>query len=73
MPHDFVLRAGSTDRRNLLQTFAPWFFRVVRRNFAGLLFTIIPTNDLVVFFIFYFFGREVQFAFLRLFANVDSN
>ena len=48
---------------NLLSTaiiFSPWFFRVVKRNLAGLFLTTIPTNRIVVFFyLFVLFERQL--------------
>ena len=68
------LRAGSTTGGTyFLQSIAPWLFRVVKRNLAGLFFNTIPTHDLVVFFYFLFFGREVQFAFFEIFRQKYPN
>ena len=59
----------------LLHTFAPsGFFRFVKRNLAGLFFITIPTNDLVVFFYFYFLRPWGAFyVLLGFFANFDPN
>ena len=52
-------------------TFAPCSFRVVKRNLAGSFFIAIRTNDVVVVYILFFLGRDVQISFFRSFRRLS--